>query len=60
MTFGGCQWFFIKNMCNWEYTVAHLVFVYNPAPCVFVLALVESLIFDDLVHREMLEACRSC
>jgi len=33
----------------------HFVFVYNPAPGFLVLALVESFILDDLVHRYVFE-----
>jgi hypothetical protein len=38
---------------------AHFVFVDYPAPGIFIFALVEALVFDDLVHRHVLEACRS-
>jgi hypothetical protein len=34
---------------------AHLVFVYNPTACLLVFALVEPLVFYNLVHRNMFE-----
>ena len=36
---------------------AHLVFVDDPTARLFVLALVEPFVFDDLVHGDVLESC---
>lgn len=37
----------------------HLVFVYDPAPCLLVLALVEPFVLDNLVDGDMLQSRRA-
>jgi hypothetical protein len=37
---------------------AYLVFVYYPAPCLFIFALVEALVFYYLVDRDVFEPRR--
>lgn len=55
----GTRYLCVRGTGGWE-DFAHLVFIYNPTPRLFVLALMEPLIFHNLVDRYMCKPRRSC